>query len=265
MNPSRALLRALQRRDLMTFIHRTFLAVAPGEPYQHNWHIEAAYRLMECLEGRCRRLIITVPPRSLKSIVCSVALPAFALGLDPTQRIICCSYAQELAAKHARDCRAVIESPWYREVFPRTRIDPRKNTEGEFETTAKGFRLATSVGGTLTGRGGRLIILDDPMKPGDAYSELKSEAVHHWYETTLLSRLDSKAEDVIILVMQRLHVADLVGYILDKEPGRWTLLTLPAVAEADEAIPIRRRTPSCSPSTRRAKSRRSTGPSRACP
>src|SRR5439155_13362423 len=81
------------------------------------------YQLMACLEGRCRRLILTLPPRGLKSLFCSVALPAFALGRDPTQRVICCSYAQDLSAKHARDCRSVMESPWYREVFPRTRID----------------------------------------------------------------------------------------------------------------------------------------------
>jgi hypothetical protein len=127
---SRTLVRHLLRQDLLTFAHRCFQTVAPGQVYQHNWHLEAiAHQLMACLEGRCRRLILTLPPRGLKSLFCSVALPAFALGRDPTQRVICCSYAQDLAAKHARDCRSVMESPWYRKIFARTRIDPRKNTE----------------------------------------------------------------------------------------------------------------------------------------
>jgi predicted phage terminase large subunit-like protein len=235
----RSLIRQALRKDFMTFAYRCFLTVAPGQIYQHNWHVDAiGYRLMECLQGRCRRLVITLPPRGLKSLFTSVALPAFALGQDPTQRILCCSYAQELAAKHARDCRSVIESSWYREIFPKTRIDPRKNTVGEIETTAKGFRLATSVGGTLTGRGGRLIILDDPMKPADAYSEAKRELVRQWYETTLLSRLDNKAEDVIILVMQRLHLEDLAGHVLDHEGADWVLLNLPAMAETDEIVPL---------------------------
>jgi predicted phage terminase large subunit-like protein len=236
---SRTLVRHLLRQDLLTFAHRCFQTVAPGQVYQHNWHLEAiAHQLMACLEGRCRRLILTLPPRGLKSLFCSVALPAFALGRDPTQRVICCSYAQDLAAKHARDCRSVMESPWYREIFARTRIDPRKNTEAEIETTGKGFRLATSVGGPLTGRGGNLVIIDDPMKPSDAYSEPKRASVSQWYETTLLSRLDHKAEDVVIVVMQRLHVDDLVGYLLKQEATAWTQLSLPAIAEADEIIPI---------------------------
>jgi predicted phage terminase large subunit-like protein len=234
-----ALLHTLLRSDFMCFAHRCFQTVAPGQVYQPSWHLEAlGYHLMECLAGRCQRLIITLPPRGLKSLFCSVALPAFALGLNPTQRILCCSYAQDLAAKHARDCRSVLESPWYQQIFPKTRIDPRKNTEAEIETTAKGFRLATSVGGTLTGRGGRLVIIDDPMKPGDAYSEAKRQGVWQWYETTLLSRLDNKAEDVIIVVMQRLHVDDLAGHLLEQDAGQWSVLNLPALAEADELTPL---------------------------
>ena len=236
---SRSLYREFLRQDFLSFVHRCFQTVAPGQIYQPNWHLEAVvYSLMACLDGRCKRLIVTLPPRGLKSLLCSVALPAFALGREPSQRVICCSYAQDLSAKHARDCRSVMESAWYREVFPKTRIDPRKNTEAEIETTAKGFRLATSVGGPLTGRGGNLVIIDDPMKPSDAYSEPKRASVAQWYETTLLSRLDHKGEDVIVLVMQRLHVDDLVGYLLEKESGAWAHLNLPAIAETEEIIPI---------------------------
>jgi predicted phage terminase large subunit-like protein len=197
------LLAAILRTDLPGFVQKVFTVVSPGEPLSFNWHIAAiAHALEKVLRGETRRLIITVPPRHLKSICSSVALPAFVLGHDPTRRIICVSYAQELSTKHANDTRAVMQSGWYRRLFPRTVIDPAKNTEGEVMTTSRGFRLATSVGGTLTGRGGNLIIIDDPIKPADAMSESARERVKHWYETTLLSRLDNKANDAIILVMQ---------------------------------------------------------------
>jgi predicted phage terminase large subunit-like protein len=235
---TRAELEAVVRHDLTAFTQRCFQTVVPGQTYLSNWHIEAiAHQLERCRRRETRRLIVTLPPRSLKSICASVAFPAFALGHDPTLRIICASYSQELAAKHARDFRTVLESDWYRRLFPGTRIDPRKNTEGEIQTTAQGYRLSTSVGGTLTGRGGDLILIDDPMKPTEGMSEVKREGVREWYGSTLTSRLDSKKEGVIVLIMQRLHVEDLVGHVLETgEP--WTHLNLPAIADENEKIPL---------------------------
>src|SRR5690606_17421114 len=149
----RALLNSLIRNDLPAFTQRSFQTVVPGQTFYPNWHLEAiAYELDRARRREIRRLVVTLPPRNLKSICASVAFPAYLLGHDPTLRIVCVSYSQDLTAKHARDCRTVIESPWYRDAFPDTRIDPRKNAEAEFEMTAKGFRLGTSVGGTLTGR-----------------------------------------------------------------------------------------------------------------
>ena len=142
------LLKVLLRNDLSSFIQKAFHTVSPADAYLHNWHIDLlAWKLEQCVDGQIKRLIITLPPRNLKSICASVAFPAWVLGKDPTKRIICASYANELAAKHARDCRAVMTSDWYRKAFPQTRLDPLKNTEFEFATTRRGFRLATSVGG----------------------------------------------------------------------------------------------------------------------
>jgi predicted phage terminase large subunit-like protein len=180
-------------------------------------------------------MIITVPPRNLKSICASVALPAFALGHDPACKFICVSYAQGLAEKHANDCRALMQSPMYRRVF-QTRISPQKDTQLEFATTGGGYRLATSVGGTLTGRGGNFIVLDDPLKPQDAYSQVARNNLTQWYSNTLLSRLDNKAEDVIVVVMQRLHVDDFIAYLLGQEG--WTHLNLAAIAETDERVQL---------------------------
>ncbi len=155
MSDRAAAFRILLREDLASFIRKVFLTVSPARTYQPNWHIEAmAWHLEQCLKGNIKRLIITVPPRHLKSICASVALPAWALGHDPSLRIIAASYSADLARKHATDCRAVLEAPWYRRVFPKTRLHPDKNTELEVMTTARGYRYATSVGGSLMGRGG---------------------------------------------------------------------------------------------------------------
>jgi predicted phage terminase large subunit-like protein len=235
---ARKLLNGRLRRDLTCFVQRCVQTVAPGRAYQHNWHIEViASHLERCLAGEITRLIITLPPRSLKSICTSVAFPAWALGHDPALRIICASYTGDLAAKHARDCRAVMESSWYRGVFPNTRIDPAKNSELEFATRRQGFRLATSVGGTLTGRGGNLLIVDDPLKASDAMSESKRQLANDWFRNTLYSRLDDKSRDRIVIVMQRLHVDDLVGNLLERDEG-WVHLNLPALAEADERFDL---------------------------
>ena len=112
----------------------------------------------------------------------------------------------------------------------------QRGTELELETTRKGMRYATSIGGTLTGLGAGLIIIDDPLKPQEAFSKTKREAVKQWYDTTLYSRLDNKATDVIIVVMQRLHVDDLVAHVLAKEP--WVHLDLPAIADRDQIFTL---------------------------
>ena len=120
------------------------------------------------------------------------------------------------------------------ESFPELRSIKAKDTETEFRTTKRGYRLATSVGGTLTGRGGDVIIIDDPIKPQDAQSEAIRKKTIQWYENTLLSRLDDKVRGAIVLVMQRLHLDDLAGHLLEK--GGFEHLCLPAIAEQPESI-----------------------------
>ena len=127
--------------DLYTFVQAAFGVVSPGDCLARNRHLEAiTYALTRVLNGETKRLIITVPPRSLKSICASVAFPAFVLGQDPTRRIICVSYSEGLARKHANDCRALMRSPLYTRAFPNTRIDPSKDPELEVATTNRGFR-----------------------------------------------------------------------------------------------------------------------------
>jgi predicted phage terminase large subunit-like protein len=237
INRDRQALDAACRTDFPTFLHRCFQTVSPGDVYQDNWHLEAmAHQLDRVRAGETRRLIITVPPRSLKSIACSVAWEAWMLGHDPSVNFLCVSYGAELAAKHARDCRIIMQSEWYRRLFPGTILSRERNAEHDFQTTARGGRFSTSVGGTLTGRGGDIIIIDDPMKPEEAMSETARKYATDWAANTLASRLNDKVEGAIVLVMQRLHDADLAGHYL--EAGGWDHLSLPAIADEDEAIPL---------------------------
>ncbi len=237
MDERSALRNAILRRDLASFIAKAFATLCPGEAYQDNWHIDyLAQQLAPAASRQRLRPIINLPPRSLKSLAISVAFPAWLLGHDPSCRIISCSYADELARKHARDTRTILESTWYSGVFPATRINRRKNTETEITTTRQGFRLAASTGGTLTGRGGNVLIIDDPIKPADAESEVERRRANDWFDRTLYSRLDDKRAGVIVVVMQRLHEDDLTGYLIEK--GGFEVVSLPAIAAEDQTLAI---------------------------
>lgn len=228
---------AILRTDFASFSRKVFQTLSPSATYFDNWHVSAmSHRLELVRRGEINRLIINVPPRSMKSTICSVAFPAFMLGHDPTKRFICISYSTDLAIKLGNDCREIISSSWYRQLFPQTKISRLKNTETEFATTRFGFRISTSIEGTLTGRGGDIIILDDPMKPIDALSDTKRERVNNAFVNTILSRLDDKRTGCIIIVMQRLHEDDLVGRVLRDAPQEWSLLRQPAIAEQEETI-----------------------------
>ncbi|MCH9809491.1 MAG: terminase [Alphaproteobacteria bacterium] len=231
------LLDALLRQKLSGFTEKCFYEVGGGQSYQHNWHLDAiAWHLEEVAKGNIRRLLITIQPRSLKSIHASVAFPAWLLGHNPGERIVCASYGQELAVKHANQCRNILKTDWYRRLFSATRIDTAKDTEMLFQTTRGGVRQSVTVGGALTGLGGSIFIIDDPMKAADANSQSARERVKTWFNQTLLSRLDNKREDKIVVVMQRLHVDDLAGHLLTGEG--WRHLNLPAIAERKQRVQI---------------------------
>ena len=231
MTADREELRAAARNDFYSFLVRCFAELNAGA-FEPNWHVEViAARLERLREAGAKRLIVNVPPRHLKSLAASVALPAWLLGHDPTRAIINVTYAQDLSDKFARDCRAIMASPWYQGLFD-TRLASPREPLSELATTRGGFRMATSVGGVLTGRGADVILIDDPLKPAEAMSESRRRAVNEWFDGTLYPRLNDKANGAIVIVMQRLHEDDLVGHALAQ--GAWDVLALRAIAEEDE-------------------------------
>lgn len=232
-----AILQAILRSDFYSFVQKVFAEVVPGEDYVGNWHLQAlCFALQEFAERKRTRQLVAIPPRSLKSIAASVALPAWILGHDPSAKIIAVSYSQALADQFSAMTRQVMKSDWYRALFPLARLSENKDTESYFRTTAGGYRYATSILGTLTGMGGNFIIIDDPAKPDDMMSEAKRATLLNWYDQTLLSRLNDKKNDGIAIIMQRLHENDLIGHVSARE--QWELLKLPAIAEVDQRFQI---------------------------
>jgi predicted phage terminase large subunit-like protein len=224
------------RRDFITFADCCFSELNPQAELAMNGHLEViAANLTAVRQGKIRRLIINLPPRHLKSLMASVAFPAWCLGHDPSAQILCVSYAQDLADKLARDCRSIVMSPWYRRIFL-TRLGSQRQAVQEFVTTRQGYRLATSTGGVLTGRGADIILIDDPLKPEEALSDAQRQAANDWFDHTLYSRLNDKRHGAIVIIMQRLHEDDLVGHVLAQE--HWDVLRFPAIAEQDEAHEI---------------------------
>ena len=233
--PPQVVFQVLLADNLTSFTEFAFGVVRPGVLFKPNWHFEAVTeKLSQVAKGDVRRLIITLPPRMLKSLCASVAMPAWFLGRYPSERVIVVSYSDVLARTHANDFRLLVKNPIYRATFPAMRL--QRDTDREIITTKRGKRIATSLEGTLTGLGGNLIIIDDPLKLGDAMSESVRTRVIEWYRSTLLSRADDKTSARIVLVMQRVHQDDLAGYL--QEQGGFEVLNLPAIAQRDETYEL---------------------------
>jgi predicted phage terminase large subunit-like protein len=233
--PDHLVFQAVLAENLMAFTEFAFGVVRPAVPFKSNWHLEAiTEKLSQVASGEVRRLIITLPPRTLKSLCASVALPAWFLGHYPWERVVVVSYSDFLACTHANDFRLLVNHPIYQATFPAMCL--QRDTDREITTMQRGKRIATSIDGTLTGLGGNLIVIDDPIKPGDAMSESVRARVIDWYRSTLLSRGDAKAETRIVVVMQRVHQNDLVGYL--QEQGGFEVLNLPAIAQRSETYDL---------------------------
>lgn len=229
MTTDRQLADLVYRQSFGAFVHEAVRALDGKRGVQPNWHIDmVCYHLQRMFKRELdHRLVLNQPPRSLKSIIVSVCLPAWALGHDPALSVIAASYSDELARKFSRDCRTLMESSFYKRIFPGTRLSPRKTSEVEFETTCNGGRYATSVGGTLTGRGADLFIVDDPLKAIEANSETARSHVNNWFNGSAFSRLNEPGRSLMIVTMQRLHADDLSGMLIERG---WPCLVLPAIA-----------------------------------
>ena len=232
IDPMRVLAHA-RRTSFDFFAMKALTELLPD--LEENWHLNALYAVGDAIaQGDQRRVIINIPPRSLKSVIFSSILPAFLLGLDPTCKIICVSYSRDLAEALAADTRKIMRTRWYRALFPGTRL--ARAALNHLATTRGGDRRATSIHGSITGFGADVIIIDDPLKADDAYSEAVRTGTNDWIRSSLMTRLNNRRTGRIVMVAQRLHEDDACGMLM--EGGGWTVVSMPAVATEDQRFHI---------------------------
>ena len=237
MSEMRTTLDALLRTSFPFFLKAAFPVMHGGATLEEAPYLEAmCYRMQRLGEGDEQRLLVTVPPRHLKSICGSVALIAWMLGRDPSLKAIVACYGEELARDHAMRFRSLVRSPLYKRLFPATVMDPRADRWNDIRTVDGGGRRAVSLGGAVTGLGADLIVIDDLMKAQDAGSAVKREEARLYFEETLYSRLNDKRTGRVLAIQQRLHEDDFAGYLLEK--GSFGHLDLPAIAQRDEDLPV---------------------------
>jgi predicted phage terminase large subunit-like protein len=233
--PSRDEVQAeLARRWLSHFIRQAWAQVEPGTTYTHGWHIDAIAEHLEAVSRRqIRRLIINEPPRHMKSIEACVCWPAWDWLDHPERRFLSASYALVLSRRDAVRTRRLIQSPWYQHRWgDRFAMAEDQNEKTRYENDKGGYRIATSTGGSATGDGGDILILDDPHKAQDAQSDTIRENDLDWWRETWSTRLNDPRTSCEVIIMQRLHERDVTGYVL-AEVGGYEHLMLPARFEPE--------------------------------
>ena len=206
-----------------------------GQELTTNWHIKylcdrlqkEAYRVVNG-EPREKHLLINVPPRTLKSELVNVFFSVYCWVLKDSIQFISSSYSGSLSITLSTQARRLIESDWFKEHFPDVNLSKDENTKSRYTTTNSGLRYSTSTGGTVTGMGADIIVIDDPQNPQLARSDKERENANVFFNETLRSRLNNPDKGVFIVIMQRLHEQDLTGMLLEKEPDNWEHICLPA-------------------------------------
>ena len=228
---------ALINLDFSLFVQQMHAATTSGETLIWHPYLDLiCSRLQDVAHGVRRNLIITMPPRHLKSFCVSVCLPAYVLGHYPGQEVMCISYGYQLANEFAAASLRIMQHPLYRAAFGEVLKSPRQPLAA-IRTQAGGVRRATSLEGTATGVGGNLLIFDDPQKPGEALSDAIRRSTNQAFEQTFLSRRNPPGGARMVIVMQRLHEDDFVAHV-QALGGSWEVLNLPAIAEEDQEIPF---------------------------
>lgn len=209
----------LAKRELRHFIKQAWPIVEPDTVYMPNWHIDVICEYLKAVDaGEIKRLVITMPPRFMKSTSVSVMWPAYKWISNPGHKFLTTSYAQTLSRRDSSHMRLIVQSDWYREAFQTVNLRDDANNVDKFVNDMGGYRIATSFGGKATGEGGDTIIADDAHNLADIISDTVREKVIEIWDTAMSSRLNNPKTGAKVVVMQRGHEYDLAGHCL-KELG----------------------------------------------
>lgn len=221
---------------LRDYIEKAWPIVEPTNAFMPNWHIDCIAEHLEAVTlGQIQRLVINIYPRVGKSLLTSVLWPTWAWTQRAWLKQIFLSYAGRLSTKFSRDRRTIIQSGWYKERWGNVvQIAADQNQKGEYENTARGTMFSTSVGGTLTGEGGDVIVIDDGIDPERAESKADRESAIRFVKNVVGTRLNDLKRGAIVEISQRTHKSDISGTLLAE--GGYVHLNLPAIAQTKTII-----------------------------
>jgi predicted phage terminase large subunit-like protein len=242
----RAISKAECEEDLATFVRQAWHICEPGQPYVHGWHIDFLCAHLEAItdgieldDGSAyNRLLINVPPGTMKSLLVGVFWPAWEWGPKNMahMRYVCASHSLDLAIRDGLRMRRLITSEWYQERWgDRVELTGDQNQKTKFENSSTGFRQAAAAG-SITGSRGDRVIIDDPHSVDGANSDQQRESTTLWFQEAVPTRLNNPDRSAIVVVMQRLHGDDVSGVILDKQLG-YDHVMLPMEYDPRRAMP----------------------------
>lgn len=234
--------RELYERSYYEFFKKAYSILLPGEPFSDNWHIkyicgelQAEMERIMRREPRKKDIIINIPFRSAKSLICTVVFPVWCWVRDTTTKFITVSFSASLALEHASASRNLIQSEWFQKLYgDRVILEPDENQKSFYKIKGGGFRRAVGTGGQITGSGATIIICDDPQDPKLAASEVERKNTIDFYNSVLYSRLNQLELGVRIIVQQRLHQEDLSGHLVEKSPNKHKHICIPVKIESGE-------------------------------
>lgn len=234
----------LLRDSLSFFYELAFAILAPGHQYYDSWYIDYLCEYLKAFENKeIQRLSISMPPRFGKTALCNIAFSTRYLGLHPEARIVSISYSAKISQNIHAYSRAITNSSWFKDAFPDfsitnkasdyvqapdSSINEAKNTQSMYATTRGGYRLATSVGGSITGLGGSILICDDIISPSQALSIAENKAAMGWISSNMWSRLDNQKTGQILAIQQRLNDNDFVAKYVNETD--WVVVKVPVQA-----------------------------------
>lgn len=221
-------------RDLASFARLAWNVLEPGTELKWNWHLDLLCEYLTLVrDRRIRRLIINVPPQTMKSRLVNVFYPCWSWTQIATRRFLSSSYSGDLSESFNVERSLLLRSEWFRDTFP-NKVVLTKDSQKVVRNDVGGSMTATSTGGTATGKGSHDVIIDDPLNPKQAASDLELKSSNDFFDNTLRTRLSDQITGTFVVVMQRLDLNDLTGHLLEKNPGEWTHLSIPMEAEEDE-------------------------------
>jgi predicted phage terminase large subunit-like protein len=208
---------------LAEYVTQAWHVLEPGRPLQWGWHLDAMCEHLEAVSaGELTRLAINVSPGSTKSLGVCVFWPTWEWTYRPHMRSLFYSYSEAFSIRDAVRSRRLMQSKWYQErwggVF---RFTGDQNQKSRYENNKTGFRVTSSISGSVTGERGDRLVIDDPMKATDARNDTKLAQINTTFDEALSNRLSDQRRSAIVLIMQRLNANDLTGHLLQK--GVWTL------------------------------------------